>query len=105
MPWRSTKEGGKEEGEKKYDNGERRIRNEIAQKVVEGIKGKACAHENAKSTAQRTVGLGTARKSKTKESRKRMIGKRKTIKKCSGMRIRNWKRWKEALCRRMPWKK
>ena len=57
MPGRSTKEAGKEEGgeKEKYEHGERRIRKEIAQKMVEGIKGKACAHEDAKSTAQRTV--------------------------------------------------
>ena len=33
-----------------------KIKNEIAQKVVEGIKVKASADEDAKSTAQRTVG-------------------------------------------------
>ena len=56
LPGRSTKEAGKEERLKKDKNGERRNRNEIVQKVVEGIKGKACTHEDALSTAQRTVG-------------------------------------------------
>ena len=45
---RSTEEAG--------ESGERRIRNEIAQDVVAGIKEKASAHEDAKSTAQRTTG-------------------------------------------------
>ena len=54
LPGRSS-EAGKEEGEEQEENGERRIKNEIAQKVVECIKRKACAHEDAKSTAQRTV--------------------------------------------------
>ena len=48
----------KKKGRKKNkdENGEKRIRFEIAQKLVEGIKGKACVHEGVNSTAQRAVG-------------------------------------------------
>ena len=37
LPGRSTKAKGKEEEKEKVENGERRIRNEIAQKVIKGI--------------------------------------------------------------------
>ena len=47
LPGRSSKEAGREEEEEKK-NGERRIRNEIAQEVVAGIKEKAGVHEDAK---------------------------------------------------------
>ena len=40
FPERSTKEKGKEEGEVNEDGGERRIRSQMAQEVVEGIKGR-----------------------------------------------------------------
>ena len=54
LPGRSTEEAGKEEGEEreKDEKGERRVRNTNVQSVVVGIKGKAHAHEDAKSTAQ-----------------------------------------------------
>ena len=55
LPGRSTKEKGREEGEVDKDSGERRMRNEIAQEVVAGIKEKASAHDDAKATAQRTA--------------------------------------------------
>ena len=44
---------GREEGEEDENSGVRRTRNEIAQKVVPGIKEKTNAHEEAKATAQR----------------------------------------------------
>ena len=56
LPGRSTREGGREEEKAEEDSRERRIRNEIAQEVVPGIKEKASAHEDVKSTAQRTAG-------------------------------------------------
>ena len=56
LPGRSTKEKGREEEEEEEDSRERHVRNEIAQKMVAGIKKKASAHEEAKPTAQRTVG-------------------------------------------------
>ena len=52
LPSRSTKEAGRKE-EEKEDSGARIIRNEIAQEVIEGIKWKASAHEDAGSTTQR----------------------------------------------------
>ena len=42
-------------GRKRRKVGERRIRKEIAQEVVDGIKEKASAHDDAKATAQRTA--------------------------------------------------
>ena len=53
---RSTKERGREEEEEKEDSTERQGRNGIAQEVVVSVKEKASAHEDAKTTAQRTVG-------------------------------------------------
>ena len=83
--------------------------------MVAGVKDKARVHEDAKSTAQRTVGkvsskVGTARKSKTKKRRKRKTGKRRTRLKCNGLRMRSWRRvWneggKEVPCRRTSCKK
>ena len=56
LPGRSTLERDREKEKAEGDSRERRIRNDIAQEVVAGIKEKASAHEDAKSTAQRTVG-------------------------------------------------
>ena len=56
LPGRCTEEAGRENEKAEEHCGERRIRNEIAQEVVAGIKEKASAHEDAKSTAQRTAG-------------------------------------------------
>ena len=56
LPGRSTEEAGREEEEETERSGERRIRQEIAQEEVEGIKEKASAHEDAKSTVQKIVG-------------------------------------------------
>ena len=47
---------GTKEGEVHEDSGERRIRNDIAQEVVAGIKERASALDDAKATAQRTAG-------------------------------------------------
>ena len=55
---RNTEEKGREEGEVNEDSEERRIMNAIAQEVVVGIKEKARAPDDAKATAQRTVGQG-----------------------------------------------
>ena len=56
LPGRSAKEKGREEEEEDENSKEKKVRNEIAQEVVAGIKEKAGVHEDAKSTAQRTVG-------------------------------------------------
>ena len=56
LPGRSTKEKGREEGELDEGSEERKIRSEIAQEVVAGIKEKASAHDDAKATAQRAAG-------------------------------------------------
>ena len=60
----------KRQRRRKPDEGreERQIRSEIAKEVVTGMKEKAGEHEDAKATAQWTVGkvsskIGTARKS------------------------------------------
>ena len=63
--------------------GERRIRKEIAQEVVDGIKEQASAHDDAKATAQRTAG----------QSVKHTWG-------CSQIEIRKWKTGE----RRIRWK-
>ena len=55
LPGRSTKEKGREEGELDEGSEERKIRSEIAQEVVAGIKEKASAHDDAKATAQRAA--------------------------------------------------
>ena len=56
MRGRSTKAKGREEGDAGEGSEERKIRQEIAQEVVAGIKDKASAHDDAKATAQRTAG-------------------------------------------------
>ena len=53
LPGRSTKETGREEGEQAEDSEERKIRNEIAQEVVAGIKEKTSVHDDAKAIAQK----------------------------------------------------
>ena len=60
----TVEEGCQEETLKKLENEERRIRSEIAQKVIEGITRKASMHENAESTTQRTVGQNVNRNRK-----------------------------------------
>ena len=70
--------------------------------MVAGIKEKAGVHEDAKSTAEWTVGQSakqswTARKSSMKKRKKRKSGKRKTRWECNGMRMRSWE---ETLERR-----
>ena len=55
LPGRSTKEKGRE-GELDEGREERKIRSEIAQEVVAGIKEKASAHDDAKANAQRAAG-------------------------------------------------
>ena len=56
LPGRSTKEKGREEGEVDEDSGKRRIRSQIAQEVVPGIKEKARAHDGIKEFAPRPAG-------------------------------------------------
>ena len=56
LPGRSAKERGREEEEEGEKSRGRKVRYEIAQEVVAGIKEEAGGHEDAKSTAQRKVG-------------------------------------------------
>ena len=82
FPGRSKKEKGREEGELDEDSEKRKVRNEIAQEVVAGIKEKVNAHDDAKAIAKVQLGkvsskIGIGRKSKMKKRRKRRIGKRK----------------------------
>ena len=62
---RCQEEAQKKKAEKKArwkeDSRERRIRNEIAQEVVVGITETTSAHEDVKSTAQRTAGQSVKR--------------------------------------------
>ena len=55
LPGRRAKERGREDEEEEENGRERKVRYETAQEVVAGIKEKAVVHEDAKSTAQRTV--------------------------------------------------
>ena len=55
LPGRSTKVKGREEGEEDEDTGLKRIRNEIAHEVVTGIRDRTGPHEEAETSAQRTV--------------------------------------------------
>ena len=49
-------ERGGEEEEEDENSRQKKVRFGIAQEVVAGIEEKACGHEDAKSTAQKTVG-------------------------------------------------
>ena len=55
LPGRSTKEKGREEGEVDEDGEERRIRGQIVQEVVAGIKEKVSVHDGEKSDVKRPV--------------------------------------------------
>ena len=61
MPGRSTKEQGREEGVVDED-GEERIRGQIAQEVVAGIKEKECVHDGDNDAVQRPVGERVVRR-------------------------------------------
>ena len=61
LPGRSTKEKGREEGEADEDSGERRIRSQIAQEVVAGIKDNTSLHDGVKGPVQRQVGQSLMR--------------------------------------------
>ena len=64
LPGRSTKEKGKqEEGEVNEDGGERRIRRQVAQEVVVGIKEKVRVHDGIKEGVQRKVEQRSVRSS------------------------------------------
>ena len=82
LPGRSTEEGGREEEEAEEACREGQVRKEIVQEVVEGIKEKASAHEDAKSSVQRTVGQSVKQKG--------------TRWKCNGSRMKSWKRFLEG---------
>ena len=56
LPGRNTEEAGRKEEEEKEEHGQRNIRYEIAEKMVESIKLKAGRYENSKLTSQRTFG-------------------------------------------------
>ena len=56
LPGRSTKEKGREEGEVDEVSGERRIRSQIDQKVVVGIKGNARVKDCVEEAVRRPAG-------------------------------------------------
>ena len=95
LPGRSTKEKGRGGGVDQ-DGGERRIRGQIVQEVVAGIKEKVGVHDGCKEAYKNQ--LGKAHRSKMKKRRKGA--------KCqhSGRKSKNWRRsrneegWKEATC-------
>ena len=100
LPGRSTKERGGEEKEKgeKEEKGQRNIRYENAQKVVASIKGKAAVHEDARSTAQRTVRQSVKQSSdcaqiENGEERKKKYGKKKTRWNLNGRKMRSWRKF------------
>ena len=105
LPGRSTKEKGREEGEPGEDSEERKIRNEIAQKVVAGIKEKASAHDDDKATALRAAGQSVKQnwdrsKSKTKKRRPRERIRRQgsntsTQPQTSSSQWQGWCGWKD----------
>ena len=112
---RSTKGKGREEKEEEEDSRERRIRSEIAQEVVAGIKEKASAHEDAKSTAQRAAGQGVKQnwdcsQIETEEEEEEEDWQ-KEDQMCNGLSMTSWRRfwneeeWEEVLCRRMSCKR
>ena len=96
---------------------ERKIRNEISQEVVAGTKEKASAHEDAKPTAQRTVGQSVKQHwdcsqiESGEEKRKMRTGKKENRWKCNGLRIKNCNRSlneeerKEVPCRQKSCKR
>ena len=70
LPGRSTQINGREVEEEVEGSEERKIRQEIAQEVVAGIKEMASAHDDAKATAQRTVGEEETEKEEEEEKEK-----------------------------------
>ena len=72
LPGRSTTERGREEEEEQEENGEGRIRNEIAQKVVKASRGRQArtkmpSRPHKEQSDKVSSKIGTARKSKTKK--------------------------------------
>ena len=99
MPGRSTKEKGREVG--KVDGGEGRIRNEIAQEVLAGIKEKASAQDDAKAAAQRTAGQSVMQswdcsQIENEEEEEEEPWQKKTIWNCN---------WRKMRSRRRVWSK
>ena len=62
LPGRCTKEKGREEGVVDEDGEERRIRGQIAQEVVAGIKEKESVHDGDNDAVQRPVGESVVRR-------------------------------------------
>ena len=95
----ATKEKGREEGMVDEDGEERRIRGQIVQEVVAGIKEKESVHDGAKDAVQRPVGTvscedGIARRLKMKKTRK--VGEKGTNWQHSGKKSKIWRRsWNE----------
>ena len=89
----ARKKKGREE-EEEENSRERQVRNEIAPEVAAGIKKKASAHEDAKPTAQKTVGESVKQNwdcshvEYEEEERKGRTGKRRTRWKDNGPKMR-----------------
>ena len=94
LPGRSTKVEGREEGEEDEDSGERRIRNEIVHEAATGIKKKTSAHEEPKTTAQRTAGQSLMRSWDCsqighEEEEEEKLWQNETNWRCSGRKMRS----------------
>ena len=108
LPGRSAKEGGREEEEEDENSKEKKVRYEIAQEVVAVIKEKAGVHEDAKSTAQRTVGQSVNQswdcsQIDSQEEEEEEYWQRRTRWKCNGLRMRSCRRvWNEEGWKEVP---
>ena len=108
LPGRSAKAGGREEEEEDENSKEKKIRYEIAQEVVAVIKEKTGVHEDAKSTAQRTVGQSVKQswgcsQIDSQEEEEEEYWQRRTRWKCKGLRMRSCRRvWNEEGWKEVP---
>ena len=107
LPGRSTKEKGREEGEVDEDGEERRIRGQIVQEVVAGIKEKVSVHDGEKNAVKRPVEQSFMRRwtaHRLTMKKKSNAGEKGSRWRHSGMKSKNWRRfwneggWKEAPC-------
>ena len=84
------------------------MRSEIAQEMAAGIKKKASAHEDAKSTAQRTVGQSVKQSWDCSQIENEEEVEEEDWQKEDPMEVQ-WAEddegWKEALCRRKSCKR
>ena len=109
LPGRSTKEKGREEGAVDEDGEERKVRSQIAQKVVACIKEKVSEQNGDKEAVQKPAGQSVMRSwdrsriENEEEEKRRKAGEKGTRWQHNGMKRKNWRRswkeerWKEAL--------